>query len=90
MMVREVFQKSGKLPARAMACPQRAGDVRSCQIDSCIDPMFLENTDISFKIAVDEYKFLNRDIEHIDIPNGMVVVIYEPGSGLHHIEHGNG
>ena len=43
--------------------------VRSCQINGRADPISFKDTDVPLKIPVDKYKFLERNIENIDVPD---------------------
>ena len=49
--------------------------------------VLLEYTEIALEIAVNENKIFYRNIEHINVSDGMVMSVSELGAGLHHIEH---
>ena len=89
MVVEEVLEDTKELLHQTTAGTQRASDVRSCQVDRCIHTVLFEDPDVSFEVLIYENKILNGDIEDIDVPYGMVIIVGELGAGLHHIVHGD-
>lgn len=53
----------------------------------CMDIIFHKYTDIVLKIVVNKDEIFCGNIEHVDVPDGMVVIIRKLGAVLHHIEH---